>query len=191
MKTILALFLLATVTAMAVPPTVSNIRAVQRVGTKFVDVTYNLADPDSASVTVQLEMSSDSGVSYDLPLRSVSGNIGSGVTPGTNRVITWNAGNDWNGNFSSKCRVRIWAFDNSTPVPPTGMVYIPPGTFRMGWVSASSIGGDVTLTNGYYMDRYETSGAVWTGVANWGTMNGYDGFGGSFAAANAPAQTMT
>ena len=177
--------------AYAVPPTVSNIRASQRAGTKFVDVTYDLADPDSALVTVQVELSSDSGVSYDLPLRSVSGAIGAGVTPGANRLVTWNAGNDWNGNFSNKCRVRIWAFDNSTPVPPPGMVYIPPGTFRMGWESASVIGGDVTLTQGYHMDRYETSGAPWAEVANWGTQNGYEGFGGTFVAANHPVHSMT
>jgi hypothetical protein len=51
--------------AYAVPPTVSNIRASQQPGTKLVDILYDVADPDSASLTVQVEMSADSGVNYD------------------------------------------------------------------------------------------------------------------------------
>ena len=37
------------------PPTITNIRASQRAGTKQVDIVYDVADPDSSAVTVQIE----------------------------------------------------------------------------------------------------------------------------------------
>ena len=64
MKSIRALFLLAlvlTVPALAAPPVVSNVRGVQRAGTKLVDVTYDLADADTAALTVSLQISADAG----------------------------------------------------------------------------------------------------------------------------------
>ena len=188
---LLLVSLVFTAAAPAVPPSVSNIRATQRSGTKLVDILYTLTDPDSGSLTVQVEMSSNSGQSYDLPVRSVSGAIGAGVTPGANKSFTWNAGLDWNGNFSNTCRVRLYAFDNSTPVPPLGMVYVPAGTFQMGWESPTVIGGNVTLTKAYFMDRYEISGALWASVRDWGNANGYSIRAGSFRAADHPAQSMT
>ncbi len=184
-------FLAFAAAASAAPPAVSNIRASQKAGTKLVEIYYNVADPDSGALTVQIEMSSNSGQSYDLPVRSVSGAIGAGVTPGTDRKITWNAGLDWNGNFSNTCRVRLYAYDGSTPVPPLGMVYIPSGTFVMGWESPSVIGGNMTLTKAYFMERYEVSGALWNEVKNWGNANGYSIGGGAFRAVDLPVQTMT
>ena len=183
--------LVLTATAPAVPPSVSNIQATQRAGTKLVDVTYSLTDPDSGSLTVQVEMSSNSGQSYDLPVRSVSGAIGAGVTPGSSRSFTWNAGLDWNGNFSSTCRVRLYAFDNSTPVPPLGMVHIPAGTFVMGWESTTIIGGNMTLTKSYFMERYEVSGVLWATVRDWGNANNYSIGGGAFRAGDHSAQSMS
>ena len=183
-------FLCLTMAAHAVPPTVSNIRASQKPGTKLVEVYYDLADPDSASVSIQLEASSNSGQSFDLPIRSLSGQVGASVVPGANRRLIWDAGSDWNGNFSANCRVRIWAQDGTLPVPPSGMAHIPSGTFVMGWESPTVTGGNVTLTKSFFMDRYEVSGALWASVADWGTQNGYDAFGGSSNGAH-PAHTMT
>jgi formylglycine-generating enzyme len=177
--------------AQAVPPSISNIQATQRPGTKLVDVSYTLTDPDSGSITVQVEMSSNSGQSYDLPVRSVSGAIGAGVTPGSNKQFTWNAGLDWSGNFSNTCRVRLYAYDGSTPVPPLGMVYVPAGTFVMGWESPSSPGGNMTLTRSYFMDRYEVSGQLWATVRDWGNANGYSIPGGGFRAVDHPVQSVS
>ncbi len=186
---LLSLFLAATA-AQAVPPTISNIHASQQAGTKFVDIYYDAVDPDSASITVQVELSSDGGKTFDLPVRSVSGHVGASVPVGVNRRIIWNAGNDWNGNFSDKCRARIWAYDASTPVPPVAMAYIPPGTFTFGWESESVIGGPVTLTKGYFMDRFEVSGSLYSQVNAWAMNNGYT-LGGIVAAANMPVHSVS
>lgn len=177
--------------AQAVPPSISNIQAAQRPGTKLVDVSYTLTDPDSGFITVQVEMSSNSGQSYNLPVRSVSGAIGAGVTPGSSKQFTWNAGLDWNGNFSNTCRVRLYAYDGSTPVPPLGMVYVPSGTFVMGWESPTIIGGNMTLTKSYFMDRYEVTGELWNSVRDWGIANGYSIGVGAFRGPGHPVQSVS
>jgi formylglycine-generating enzyme required for sulfatase activity len=80
------------------PPQVQNIRVAQRPGTMFVDITYDLVDPDSTNIYVIAEFSSDGGTTYGLPIYSLSGDIGP-VRPGTGRHIVWNAWNDWAGNM--------------------------------------------------------------------------------------------
>lgn len=188
-QTHIAAFLLASVSMLtAAPPAITNIRVAQRTGTKFVDVTYNISDPDSSSLTLQVEFSANGGTTYDLPVRSLSGAVGAGVAPGNNRMLTWNAGNDWNGNWSDTCRVRLWAHDGSTPVPPLGMVYIPNGTFLMG----PDPGLEVSIPLSYFMDRTEVSAELWNSVRNWGVANGYSDIGvGAFSAAGHPIQTVS
>jgi hypothetical protein len=51
-----ALLLSLCLPALAAPPVVSNVRGVQRAGTKLVDVTYDLADPDTAALSVSLQV---------------------------------------------------------------------------------------------------------------------------------------
>lgn len=187
------LCLLSLATALsAAPPVITNISASQRPGTKLIDVTYTIADPDSASLTVQAEFSANSGVTYDLPARSLSGAVGAGVAPGSNRVLTWNAGNDWNGNWSDTCKVRLWAHDGSTPVPPLGMVYIPNGSFLMGQgdgIENAKPVHPVTIS-GFFMDRTEVTRAQWDEYAAFGVAHGYEilvttpGSGSNFPAAN-------
>ena len=188
-----ALLLLAAfsaITAQAAPPVISNVTASQRAGTKLVDIRYDVADPDSASLTIQIELSANGGQTYELPARSLSGAVGSGVAPGTARLITWNAGTDWNGNWSPNCKARLWAHDGSTPVPPLGMVYIPAGTFDMG-SGPGVIGVPVTLTKSYFMDRTEVSAELWNDVRNWALGHGYTDIGaGAYRAPGHPITTV-
>jgi len=89
----LLLFCGANYATAGAPPVVSNVRAAQRPGTQLVDIYYDLADPDSASLAITVLVSTDGGASYTLPATSFSGSgWGSAVTPGANKQITWNAG---------------------------------------------------------------------------------------------------
>jgi hypothetical protein len=107
-------FLLVDFTVWGSPPIVSNVRAAQRPGTQLVDISCDLADSDSATVAVNVAVSTDGGASYTLPATSFSGSgWGSAVTPGLNKQITWNAGADWSGHYSANVRFRVTSDDSA------------------------------------------------------------------------------
>lgn len=140
------------------PPQVQNIRVAQRPGTMFVDILYNLVDPDSTNIYMIAEFSDNGGMTYGLPIFSLSGDIGP-VQPGTNRHIMWNAWNDWAGNYTTNGRIRLTADDRNSalPPPPTNapnpnLVWIPSGTFDM-----QRIGRYVNISRGFWMGRFEVT----------------------------------
>ena len=51
--------LIAALNADGAAPVVSNVRAAQRSGTAYVDISYDLADPDSGSLTVTVAVSTN------------------------------------------------------------------------------------------------------------------------------------
>mgnify|MGYP001281278017 FL=1 len=55
---------LAAFPAEGAAPVVSNVRAAQRAGTAYVDITYDLADPDSGSLTVTVAVSTNAGTTW-------------------------------------------------------------------------------------------------------------------------------
>ncbi len=129
-------------------PVVSNARAAQRPGTQLVDIIYDVADPDSATLTVSVAVSDTGGATYAVPASSFSGDVGSAVTPGGNKRIVWDA----------------------APAP-AGMVLIPAGSFQMG----DSFGeGDSSerpvhsvTVSAFCMDKYEVTKALWDEVYQW------------------------
>jgi formylglycine-generating enzyme required for sulfatase activity len=173
--------------SLAVDPAVSNVRALQRPGTKLLDIRYDVADPDTASLDVTVQFSIDDGLTFAsvTPMSLSNGrsnvvSVGSGVAPGTNHWIVWDAGAGWNRRMSDQLRIMVTAWDE--PVPE-GMVRIPPGPFQMGDNFGEGGGEErpvhiVTLT-GFYMDRYEVTKAKWDEVANWASVHGYDISAGS------------
>jgi hypothetical protein len=80
--------------ASPVLPVITNLVAVQRPGTFYVDVTYDLIDPDSpGGVYILAEASSTGGASYGISMRTLSGDVGM-LIPGVGKKIVWNAWND-------------------------------------------------------------------------------------------------
>ena len=67
--------------AAGAPPVVSNVRAAQRSGTAYVDITYDLADPDSSSLTVTVGVSTNAGDTWFYSGASLTGQVGSGIAP--------------------------------------------------------------------------------------------------------------
>ena len=108
---LLALLLVAlALPCSAAPPVVTNVRAAQRAGTELVDVYYDV----SASVpplTVAVQVSADGGATFAVNAVSLTGDVGGGLQPGANRHIVWNAGADWDGQFSSQVKFNIIASD--------------------------------------------------------------------------------
>ena len=181
----------------AAGPTVSNVRSGQRPGTQLVDIDYDLADPDSATLTVSVVVSNDGGATYTVPATTFAGAVGGGVTPGRGKRITWNAGLDWPNKFSVNVRFRVTASDDLVPLAPGGMALIPAGSFQMGDSFNDTPEGwgerpvHTVFVSAFYMDKYEVTKALWDEVKGWSGGNGY-GFGnpGLGKAANHPVHSM-
>ncbi len=185
----LALLLLLTPFARAAAPVVSNVRAAQRTGTKLVDIYYNVTA--ASAVTVTIAVSSDGGTSYSVPAATFTGDFGGGVQPGSDRHVVWSAGIDWNGQFTTRGRVRVTAEDGSGPA---GMAFIPAGAFQMG--DNYGVAGDApvrsVVVSTFYMDRFAVTKELWDQVYQWAAGNGYTfGQGGDGVAANHPVQNLT
>jgi hypothetical protein len=134
------------------------VRASQRAGTKLVDITYDVAATGAVSVAVAV--STNGGATYDLPATHFSGHYGAGVTPGTGKAIVWDAGADWDGQYSAAMRVKVTADDGSNPqLPPD------PAT-----VATPVSNGVVTLIGQSTAFLYTGTNPIQTGVAA-GTMN--------------------
>ncbi len=90
---ILSAFTVIAVTALqAAAPVVSNIRAAQRAGTHLVDIYYDISDPEGNSpLTVYVAISANGGEKYNVPVFTLTGAVGPGVTLGNNQHIIWNA----------------------------------------------------------------------------------------------------
>ena len=180
--------------ASAATPVITNVQVSQRPSTKLVDIYYDVADASGHAQTVWINVSADGGGTWTIPASSVSGDAGSGVTPGTGKHIVWNAGQDWNGQLVSNCKVRVFANDGTTPIPPAGMTYIAGGPFQMG----DNLDGESDAqpihnvqVDAFFMDINDVSGALWLPVRQWGADNGYtDLSGGSYTAPSHPVHNI-
>lgn len=165
----LALLLLPALLS-AAAPVVSNVRAQQRLGTKLIDITYDLSDSTSTSIYISAQIFAGTTA---LPAFSLSGHIGAGVTPGTNKTIVWNAGQDWNRQYTTSGKVRIIADDLSVTPPNADMVYVPAGFTAGSNGMHSTNSGSKVFTSGFFMDKTEISKATWDEVRIWALANGY------------------
>jgi formylglycine-generating enzyme required for sulfatase activity len=163
-------------------PAVSNLSASQREGTRLVDLSYDLAAPGMSSVPIRLEVSSDGGTTWTVPVNTVSGDLGTSVNPGTGKTMVWNAGADWPNGYSTLMRFRVTADD--------GFAFIPAGSFTMGRTSGDTDTNapPVTVTiSGFYLQKTETTKSQWDETRAWGALNGYSDFtAGAGKAANHP-----
>lgn len=170
MRSLLLLLLIPSLLS-AAAPVVSNVRAAQRAGTKLIDVTYDLSDSDSTSVFVSIQIYASGN---PLPAFSLSGDVGSGVTPGFNKKITWNAGQDWNRQYTTSGSARIIADDLTTVAPNPTLAYVPAGfSASNGYGSHLGQVGSTIFTSGFYMDKTEISKGTWDAVVTWALDNGY------------------
>lgn len=148
----------------AAPPEVSNITATQRAGTKLVDIYYDVTDAENDALTVAVQISSNAGSSWNIPARTLTGDVNFNVTPGTGNHILWNAGADWNRNYTTQGKVRILADDAPTTPPIASMSFVPAGF---------SNPGKEIYTSAFFMDKTEVSKAAWDVVYSWAIVNGY------------------
>lgn len=140
------------------PPEITNVRAGQREGTKLVDIYYDAADADGDSLKIRVEISDNDGAKYSVPALTFTGDIGEGVTPGINKHIVWDAGTDWDGEYSDQMRVKIYAIDaKGFPGLEWGNE-VPPGGFLLGQDGGAEGSGPskhINIPWSYWLSKYE------------------------------------
>lgn len=138
-----------------------------------VHIYYDLrGDADKYKVTVR--GSSDGGGNYRLPMKTVSGDIGKEVRPGSGKTIIWKALKDAGELEGDEFVFEVEAVSGPGKefVNTIGMkfVYIQPGTFMMGSPSneperdSDERQHEVTLTNGFYMGATEVTQGQWKAI---------------------------
>ena len=174
----------------AAVPVASSISAAQQTNSRLVDVASDVA-ADFPADTVSLRDSSNGRSIFTAPVTTFSGAIGTGVTTGAAKKITWDSGVDWGGQYSTEMRFKVKANDGNSV--PTNMAFIPQGAFTMGdsldELSEAPI--RIVVLDAFYMGKCEVTKAEWGEVRTWGLNNGYtDLAAGSGKANNHPVQSI-
>lgn len=173
----IALVLTLTSTVLhAADPVVANVVSVQRAGTKLVDITFEVSDADSDTLSMSVEISDDSGTTFLVRVTALSGDTSVAATPiPAAKALVWDAAVDFNQQFNASMVVRVIANDGSAPgPPPAGMVLIPAGPFQMGNGATEPEGPMHTVTvSACYLDQFEVTKALWDDVKTYATANGY------------------
>jgi len=173
-------------------PIVSNIRVSQRANSKLVDIVYDLADTSNAPLNVTFSISADAGSNYNVPAVTFYGNAGVSQWPGSNLLAVWDAGKDWNRQYSTNVKVRIMADEVDPRNPdPLRFACIRAGTYVAG-SPTSETGRDSiwevlqtnVLTNDFLMSKYEVTQGEFLSVMG----TNYSYFTGN---TNLPAESMT
>ena len=132
-------------------PVVSNVNASQNQITSVIDVYYDVVDMDGDILVVSAEASDDGGVTFDIPVTSVAGDIGYGIVSGTSKHFVWDAGMDYPGFLGPDYVVRVTACD---PAASTIRVDLNGGgdylTIREG-IEAAQEGDVIVVAPGTYV----------------------------------------
>ena len=139
-----------------------------------VAIKYDLGSDLQSKKAIHIEISSDGGKSFDVPVIEVFGDIGEGIQKGNGKHIHWHGLGDWKGNVSHQMvfRVSVVSIDWGDS---EGFAKISGGWFVMGGVQH---GKQLLPTSRVYVDPFlmqetEVTFRQWKEVWEWGEENGY------------------
>lgn len=150
-------------------PVVTNVTASQRGTNKLVDIYFEVYDADGDTLKTRVEVSDNGGATYDVPAFTFTGDYGDGVSTGANKHIVWDAGIDWNGEYSDQMRVKVYASD-SKGLP--GLAWgneVPAGGFLMGQDNGPEGAGPsrhVNIPWSYWLSKYEITAGQYADYLN-------------------------
>ena len=139
-----------------------------------VAIKYDLDSDLQSKEAVHLEISSDEGKSFNVPLIEVSGEIGEGLKSSKSKLVFWRGLEDWKGHVSHRMVFRISVVSTDWG-DTSGFVKVPGGWFVMGGIQ---LGKRVLPTSRVYVDPFlmqatEVIFGQWKEVWEWGQENGY------------------
>ena len=126
-----------------------------------VEVTYTL----DIKSDISLFISFDGGTSFQGPLKCVSGDVGSGINPGTNLQIIWNAAEEMGEVTGNNICFKVNA-SGFLDIFNVEMVYVEGGSFYMGADDGFNWEGPrhkVSL-HGFYISKYEVTQKLWKAI---------------------------
>jgi formylglycine-generating enzyme required for sulfatase activity len=144
--------------AIATVPVVTNVVATQRADTKLIDIYYDAFDDDGDLLKARVEVSHSAGTTYSVPAFVLSGDIGKDIPPGAGKHIVWNAGIDWDGEYSDIMRVKVIVSDGKGLPGLAWGHEVPSGGFLMGQdggVEGIGPARHVNIPWSYWLSKYE------------------------------------
>ena len=154
-----SIVLITTSSALAGEAELRDVHVRRRPASGWIDVYYSLSSEWTSPVWVVVSASSDGGESYDVPVRSVVGDVGR-IDPGAGRRwLQWYAFADAPDLLTHEWRLEL-TLSPSAPVPTSqDMIRVPAGVVVMG-----SEEGDAderpqrhVEVPAFYVDRFETT----------------------------------
>lgn len=138
---------------------VSNLVVLQRSGSKVVDISYDLVYSGTHTLTTALVISNGT---TEIDILTVTGDLGYGVLPGLDKVVTWDAGQD--GELSSLLEFTISAsYDGPADADPTAIDW---EVVNERWIRNFYLDGSITVND-------KDNGLMWVydadlfGTSNW------------------------
>ena len=151
---------------------ITNVMAVQRPGTKVVDITYDLVSDVTNTAPIALSIN-NSGV--PVPTNGITGSYGTSVAPGPGKVIVWNASTLWSGNVADldfalghrtitqlvgSCASRVDTRNYSLAVSSVRGSPAPPAGTNSSYSWKSTVTATVRNVAGYTMTGWTGTGSV-------------------------------
>jgi len=155
--------------AQAAVPVVTNVVASQQASNKLVDIYYDVFDDDGDTLKVRVEVSDNGGNLYSVPAFTFTGDIGEGVTTGASKHIVWDAGADWDGEYSDQMRVKVIAADGRGLPGLEWGNEVPPGGFLMGQDGGAEGSGPSVHVNipwSFWLSKFEIKNDEYCGFLN-------------------------
>lgn len=165
----LALVLGLAGTASATVPVVTNVVASQRTSTKLVDIYYDVSDAEGDLLKISVEVSHSGSRSFNIPSFSFSGDYGDNIVTGASKHIVWDAGKDWDGEYSTQMVIKVTASDaRGLPGLQWGNE-VPSGGFLMGQEGGAEGYGPsrhVNIPWSYWLSKFEITSSQYSDFLN-------------------------
>jgi len=156
-------------TASATVPVVTNVVATQRSSTKLIDINYDVSDAEGDLLKISVEVSHTGGQTFNIPSSSFTGDYGDDIVAGVDKHIVWDAGADWDGEYSTQMVIKVTASDASGLPGLQWGNEVPSGGFLMGQEGGAEGYGPslhVNIPWSYWLSKYEITSAQYAEYLN-------------------------
>ena len=156
-------------TGSATVPVVTNVVASQRTSTKLIDIYYDVSDAEGDLLKIGVEVSHSGGQTFNIPSSSFTGDYGDNIVTGVSKHIVWDAGKDWDGEYTTQMVVKVTASDaKGLPGLQWGNE-VPAGGFLMGQEGGAEGYGPschVNIPWSYWLSKFEITSAQYAEYLN-------------------------